>query len=284
MVKVIKTRQELEDLRITDTRSIGFVPTMGNLHQGHISLLEKALAENECAYFSIFVNPKQFGPNEDFNRYPRTLGEDIHKIETCAQKYPHKDVIVFAPHNPSEVFLASETHIVSVPFLNSIIEGAIRPGHFDGVTTVVYKLFNLVQPKRAYFGLKDYQQFIIIRKMTKDLLLPIEIIGMPIIRENDGLAMSSRNQYLNPEQRSHSLILSKTLKKIEEMIAGKRENIKLAEQYKLELLKDQHWNYIEIRDSLNLSSDISQAKEISILAVYQLGTTRLLDNIQVELK
>jgi pantoate--beta-alanine ligase len=284
MVKVIKTRQELESLRITDKRSIGFVPTMGNLHQGHISLLEQALEENECAYFSIFVNPKQFGPNEDFSRYPRTLEEDLQKIETCSQKYPLKDVIVFAPHSPAEVFPNSEMHIISVPFLNSILEGAIRPGHFDGVTTVVYKLFNLVQPKRAYFGLKDYQQFIIIRKMTKDLLLPIEIIGMPIVRENDGLAMSSRNQYLDPDQRLHSLILNKALKKLQEMISGRRENIKQAENYKLELLKDPNWNYIEIRDSLNLSSDISHSKEISILAVYQLGTTRLLDNIQVELK
>lgn len=284
MVKLIKTRGELEQLRSKEKRSIGFVPTMGNLHLGHISLLERALSENECAYFSIFVNPKQFGPNEDFNRYPRTLEQDLEAINKCSQKYPEKDIFVFAPDNPTEVFPFTDSQVVSVPFLNSILEGAIRPGHFDGVTTVVYKLFQLVKPKTSYFGLKDYQQFVIIKKMTEDLALPIKIIGMPIIREADGLAMSSRNQYLDSKQRTESLILVNTLRKIENIISNLKENIKMAEAYKLELLKDPNWNYIELRDSEDLASDISLSRNITILAVYQLGSTRLLDNIQVEIK
>jgi pantoate--beta-alanine ligase len=141
-----------------------------------------------------------------------------------------------------------------------------------------------VKPQVSYFGLKDFQQYVIIRKMTEDLSLPIKIIGMHIIRENDGLAMSSRNQYLDSQQRTDSLILSKTLKKIESIISNNKENLKLVENFKLELLKDPNWNYIEFRDSQTLSSDISKSKNISILAVYQLGTTRLLDNTQVELR
>lgn len=284
MVKVIKTRADLEHIRSLEKKSIGFVPTMGNLHQGHISLLERALLENECAYFSIFVNPKQFGPSEDFNRYPRTLEQDIEAINKSAQKYPEKEIIVFAPENPLEVFPSNDSQIISVPFLNSILEGAIRPGHFDGVTTVVFKLFQLVKPQISYFGLKDFQQYVIIKKMAEDLNLPIKIIGMPIIRESDGLAMSSRNQYLDEKQRSASLILTNSLRKIEHLIANSRTNLKIAEAFKLELLKDTNWNYIEFRDSESLSSDVSRSKNITILAVYQLGTTRLLDNIQVEIR
>ena len=197
MVNLLCTTKELSDLRKTQSKNIGFVPTMGNLHQGHISLLNEALKKSSIVYFSIFVNPKQFGPNEDFKSYPRTLEEDIQKIEEATNAYNDKEVYVYAPLDPTEVFSEGHLGTVKVLGLNEILEGKIRPGHFDGVSTVVHRLFEIIQPQKAYFGLKDFQQYRVIEKMVKDLQMPVEIIGMPIIREASGLAMSSRNQYLS---------------------------------------------------------------------------------------
>lgn len=281
MVKLIRITSELIKVRSTETENIGFVPTMGNLHKGHISLLEKALSEYQTVYFSIFVNPKQFGPNEDFNRYPRTLEQDVTLIEETVKKYSGSKVVVYAPADPQEVFPPEQNQNISVHGLSTILEGKIRPGHFDGVATVVYRLFDLVKPKSAYFGLKDYQQYLVIRQMVKDLALPINIVGMPIIREESGLALSSRNQYLSDEQRQASLILYKTLNSIKEIISNNRNNIPEAQAYINEALKDQNWNYLVIRDAETLSEDISHSGRITVLAVYQMGTTRLLDNIQI---
>lgn len=282
MLIIARTTEELLNLRKKENKDIGFVPTMGNLHAGHISLLDQALNDFDTAYFSIFVNPKQFGPNEDFNRYPRTLEQDISQIESLLTQYPQKTVVVYAPQNPEEVFPTNERQTVSVTNLSEKIEGKIRPGHFDGVTTVVYRLFDLVKPKRAYFGLKDYQQYVIIKQMAKDLNLPTEIIGMPIVREKSGLAMSSRNQYLTEEQKEEARILYRTLKKIEEILGKSPRNIQQAQDYINKVLFDPNWNYLLIVDAENLSEDISASKKVSILGVYQLGKTRLLDNLQVE--
>ena len=284
MVTIIKTTQELVDLRSRETARVGFVPTMGNLHEGHISLLEKALEENDVVYFSIFVNPKQFGPKDDFSKYPRTLADDVTHIQSCETKFPGKNVVVFSPADPQEVFPLDYEQTVSVPNLNSIVEGALRPGHFDGVTTVVYRLFELVKPSRAYFGLKDYQQFLVIRQMVSDLALPVEIIGMPIRREPTGLALSSRNQYLTPEQKTEGLILSQSLKKVASLIEGKRANLRTAKRSIDVLLLDPKWNYLEMRDAETLSEDLTHSKSITLLGVYQIGTTRLLDNLQLELQ
>lgn len=284
MVKLLKTTSELIQERSQENDLVGFVPTMGNLHAGHISLLEKALKENDVVYFSIFVNPKQFGPNEDFHKYPRTLEHDIKLIEECARKFNQKKVIVFAPANPQEVFPADLNRSISVTGLSTMLEGEIRPGHFDGVTTVVYRLFELVRPKKSYFGLKDYQQYLVIRQMVKDLVIPVEIIGMPIIRENTGLALSSRNQYLTQEQKEEGLILSRSLKKIAEIIAGNKANIPLAQKEIKTILQDQRWNYLELRDGETLSTDLTHSKQITLLGVFQLGTTRLLDNLQMEIQ
>lgn len=262
---------------------MAFVPTMGNLHAGHISLLEKALEEFKTVYFSIFVNPKQFGPNEDFNRYPRTLDSDIALIEKAAGKFHGAKIVVYAPKNPDEVFPQGHNQTISVYGLSTVLEGKIRPGHFDGVATVVYRLFDLVKPSKAYFGLKDYQQYLVIRQMVKDLALPIKIVGMPIIREESGLALSSRNQYLSPEQKEISLHLSRTLNSLKNIINGHRKNLPEARAFIRECLKDANWNYLEIRDSETFSEDVSNSRNISLLAVYQLGTTRLLDNMQIDL-
>lgn len=280
---LLRTTQELIEERKKDG-AIGFVPTMGNLHQGHISLLERALSEFSTVYFSIFVNPKQFGPNEDFNRYPRTLEQDLKLIEKSSEKFPKAKIVVYSPNDPKEVFPENADRTISVSGISTDLEGKIRPGHFDGVATVVYRLFELTKPTTAYFGIKDYQQYLVIKQMVKDLNMPIKIQGMPIIREGSGLALSSRNQYLSPEQKEASLILSKTLRELEKAINKNAKNLTQAQNLINTYLKDPNWNYLEIRDSETFSPDVSHSKEITILAVYQMGTTRLLDNIQVPLE
>lgn len=280
MVTLIRTTQELLEQRATDSFDAGFVPTMGNLHQGHISLLKQALKEFQVVYFSIFVNPKQFGPNEDFALYPRTLENDINLISGVAKDFPNSQVVVYAPKDPKEVFPEGMNHTISVTDITADLEGKIRPGHFDGMATVVWRLFDLIKPRTAYFGLKDLQQFHVVKQMVKDLVLPIKIQGMPIIREDSGLALSSRNQYLTPEQKAGSLILFNTLNEIKKLILNGTD----PQGYIQESLKDTQWNYLELRDTESFSKDITKSKNISILAVYQMGKTRLLDNMQVEVQ
>lgn len=284
MVRLITSTHELIQDRAQIKTSVGLVPTMGNLHAGHISLLTQALQDNEVAYLSIFVNPKQFGPNDDFHKYPRTLENDVNLIKLCAAQFPNKQVVVYAPISPEDIFPPSYNHTVAVTEFNRIVEGARRPGHFDGVTTVVYRLFDLVKPTKAYFGLKDYQQYLVIRQMVKDLALPLEIIGMPIMRETSGLAMSSRNQYLSAEQRVEGLVISQAMTKIMQVLSGKKSQLALAQKEITQFLKDPNWNYLEMRDADTLSDDLTTSKKITLLGVYQLGTTRLLDNMQMEIE
>lgn len=284
MVKIIQTTTDLEKERQLDTTAPGFVPTMGNLHAGHISLLREALSFHNKVYFSIFVNPKQFGPKEDFARYPRTLEKDINLIQELLNDFPTKEVVVYAPLDPKEVFPEGKTLTITVPDLSNVLEGKIRPGHFDGVTTVVYRLFELVKPLNAFFGLKDYQQFLVIKKMVKDLNLPVKVLGLPIIREVSGLAMSSRNQYLSNEEKEEALILSRSMQNIAKKLNGKKSQIPEAESLIASILQDKRWNYLEMRDAETLSVDLTHSNFVSILGVFQLGSTRLLDNMQVELK
>jgi pantoate--beta-alanine ligase len=284
MVTLIQSTEELIQQRQNEKLPVAFVPTMGNLHQGHISLLERALTEYSVVYFSIFVNPKQFGPNEDFNRYPRTLENDLKLIRELAAGFPNSKVIVYHPENPSEVFPKEHNQTISVCGLSTDLEGKIRPGHFDGVTTVVYRLFEIVKPTASYFGLKDYQQYMVIKQMVKDLAMPIKIVGMPIIREDQGLALSSRNQYLSQEQKAGSLILFNSLNQIKSVLGHKKSQINAAHELIKTFLQDKNWNYIEMRDSETFSTDLTHSKNITILAVYQMGTTRLLDNMQVEVQ
>lgn len=284
MVTVITKTQELIEQRPQIKGTVGIVPTMGNLHAGHISLLTKALEENDTAYLSIFVNPKQFGPNDDFHKYPRTLQKDIDLIQVCATNFPGKQVFVYAPVSPDDIFPPSYNQNIAVTEFNTIVEGASRPGHFDGVATVVYRLFDLMKPTKAYFGLKDYQQYLVIRQMVKDLAMPIEIIGMPIMREESGLAMSSRNQYLSAEQKVEGLVISQAMKKVMQLLDGKKSNLPIAQREIDGLLLDKHWNYLLMLDAETLSNKLTNSKKITLLGVYQLGTTRLLDNMQMEIE
>lgn len=283
MVTVCKTLSEFNLVRESEKKPIGFVPTMGNLHSGHISLLDRGLQDFETVYFSIFVNPKQFGPNEDFNKYPRTLEQDLEKIDACVIQHPGKKVVVFAPTDPSEVFASTGDRNISVSGIKDILEGEIRPGHFDGVATVVYRLFEVVKPDRAYFGLKDYQQYLVIRRMVKDLALPVDIVGMPIIREESGLALSSRNQYLTPEEKEEGLTISRSLREVAAVINGKSENLDRAIELAKKITTDKRWNYLEIRNADDLSTDLDGIKKVVLLGVFQLRTTRLLDNLEVTL-
>lgn len=284
MVKLLDCTTELVQTRNNERRPIAFVPTMGNLHAGHISLLEKALTEFEVVYFSIFVNPKQFGPNEDFARYPRTLEQDLKLIEDVARKFPKAEVIVYAPKDTREVYPPGEEQSVTVLGITTMLEGAKRPGHFDGVTTVVHRLFELIKPKRAYFGLKDYQQYVVVKQMVKDLYMPIEIIGMPTIREASGLALSSRNQYLSAPEREEALTLSRGLQDVAKFLGGKKININKARARAEELKKDPRWNYLEIRSAEDLDHDLTNHSAAVLLGVFQLGTTRLLDSLVVEIE
>ncbi len=261
-------------------KTIGFVPTMGNLHDGHISLIRQAKTQSDFVVCSIFVNPLQFGKNEDLDAYPRTLAEDRAKLTEADCD------LLFTPE-VSEIYGndAEFETIVRVPRISEQFCGKSRPGHFDGVATVVSKLFNMVMPHHAYFGLKDYQQFLVINKMVKDLAVPIEIIGVETIRERNGLAMSSRNNYLSHTQRDIAASLNRVLLTSKEAIlAGNRDfSAIIAQGAKLLNESGMVCDYLAICNADDLSPAIDSSRRLVILAAAYLGTTRLIDNIRFAL-
>lgn len=280
MVKIFKTVIEFEIFHQTNNKSIGFVPTMGNLHLGHISLLEKALEQNEIAIISIYVNPTQFAANEDLDKYPRTWNEDLEKITNLSNDFPNKEVIIFYPESDAQIYPNGKDTTYTHKKLRSILEGEVRPEHFDGVTSVVKRLFEITRPTIAYFGKKDFQQYIIIKDMVKEINLPVKVVAMPIIRESDGLAMSSRNRFLDHGQRQKALILNKSLKEIQQILTL---DLKKARQHANKLIiNDNNWNYLEVRNAKDLKLASETDQHIVILGNYQLGNTRLLDNLEVE--
>lgn len=276
-MEVVKNIQEMKKISnnlIQNKKSIGFVPTMGYLHEGHLSLVKKAREDNDFVVVSIFVNPTQFGPNEDFNSYPRDLKRDLDLLEKLNVDY------VFVP-DVNDMYPKDFSTFVEETKLSKFLCGRSRPGHFRGVCTVVTKLFNIVKPTRAYFGQKDAQQFRILRRMVRDLNLDVEMIEMPIVREKDGLAMSSRNTYLTPEERKEATRLYKSLLKAKEMIES---GIKDTEIIKSEMKKILDHpllkiDYIEIVDEETLEPVKKvENKVIIALAVY-VGKARLIDNM-----
>ncbi|BBE31401.1 pantothenate synthetase [Tepiditoga spiralis] len=277
-MKVIKNISEMKKISkklVLDKKSIGFVPTMGYLHEGHLSLVEKARSENDIVIVSIFVNPTQFSPNEDLDKYPRDLERDENLLK------PYNVDYIFNPE-PNEMYPENYSTYVEETILSKGLCGASRPTHFRGVTTIVNRLFNIVKPTKAYFGQKDAQQFRVLRKMVRDLNMDVELVEMPIIREKDGLAKSSRNIYLNEEERKQALSLSNSLslaeKSIKNGITNVKELISMMEKnfknYPLAKI-----DYIEIReeDELKPLIDVKNKKIIIALAVY-FGKTRLIDN------
>jgi pantoate--beta-alanine ligase len=256
--------------------SIAFVPTMGNLHDGHLSLVKHAKQKADIVVVSIFVNPLQFGANEDLDKYPRTLAEDSEKLISAGVD------ILFTP-TPNEIYplgLDKQTQ-VCVPDITKHHCGGSRPGHFDGVSTIVNKLFNIVQPTIAIFGEKDFQQLAVIRKMVSDLCMPINIIGAPTGRADDGLALSSRNQYLNASERLIAPLIYQTLLLCKKNLLSSRKNSENIQLDAIKTLENAGFrvDYFNICDSTTLEMLDNNSTEIVILAAAFLGKTRLIDNI-----
>lgn len=258
--------------------TLGFVPTMGYLHGGHLSLVERAMDENQIVCVSIFVNPAQFGPNEDYKNYPRDLARDLGLLRCC------KIGVIFAPH-AKEMYPSDFQTVVNVQDVTKPLEGEARPGHFAGVTTVVAKMFNIVQPTRAYFGQKDAQQVKVISQMVRDLNYPVEVITCPIVREPDGLAMSSRNTYLSPTEREQATVLYRSLKAAKRLYAqGERDaaTIKAAVLTVLEQESAAQPEYVSLADNLTLQElgdVIRDDQQVLISMAVKVGQPRLLDNI-----
>lgn len=262
--------------RLAGEASIAFVPTMGNLHEGHLNLMRQARSHGDCVVASIFVNPLQFGPNEDFDQYPRTLEADCAKLQGLVD-------VVFAP-SVNEMYPLPQTVFVEPPPIANELCGAARPGHFRGMATVVLKLLNIVQPKTALFGKKDYQQLHIIRQMVAQLNLPIKIIGGETVRAADGLALSSRNQYLSERERGEAVSLSRTLEGMRQDILHGVLDFGLLEQQAILALTGWGWqvDYVSVRNQSDLQPANFEKNEWVVLAAARLGKTRLLDNVEVD--
>lgn len=281
-MKTVTSNAELQGL-LLDTKgkkSIGLVPTMGNLHSGHLKLVSAAVKECDLVVCSIFVNPTQFGPGEDLASYPRTLEADQEKLNSADCD------IVFLP-SVAEMYaddLSDETTI-HVPGVSANYCGQSRPGHFDGVATIVCKLLNIVQPTAGYFGLKDYQQFLVINKLVNDLRLPVKVVGIETERESSGLAKSSRNNYLDSNQFDLAAELYATLQWAAEQLQAQQHDFNTIEESSKNRLNQQGLtvDYFSICNSNNLSLPLPSDTELTILAAVFLGKTRLIDNIHVRL-
>ena len=282
-MNVVKT---IADLRAAVARArgegkrIGFVPTMGNLHAGHIALVKKAGQRADFVVASIFVNPLQFGPNEDLDNYPRTLAADQDKLFDAGCH------LLFAP-SVEEMYPHGQANqtIIRVPGVSEGLCGGSRPGHFDGVSTVVTKLFNMVLPDLAVFGQKDYQQLAVIRTMVRDLNMPVQIISEPTVRDVDGLALSSRNGYLSADERATAPLLYRTLTQLKDAIQNGRRDYSTLVAEGLESLRAAGLrpDYLEVRNAIDLQPVSDASAELVILAAAFLGKTRLIDNLMVDI-
>lgn len=274
-MQILRTIQELKAWRkALNTNDIGFVPTMGALHNGHASLIQKATSENSAVIVSIFVNPKQFLAGEDYTQYPRKEQADLAMAKGCGAS------ACFLP-SEDEFYSGDDTLISAPKELASVLEGQIRPGHFDGVCRVLNKFFNLIKPQRAYFGQKDAQQLLIVQKMVKDFFIDIEIKACQIVREADGLAISSRNAYLNEAELLEALKLSRALKKAKSLIdLGTLSSAEIKKAMK-EILEPLEIDYIAITDKNLIARDNVVFDNTLILLAVRVGKTRLIDNIWV---
>lgn len=275
-MKIIHSIKELRALRQT-LSSVALVPTMGNLHDGHLSLVERAKAAADHVIVSIFVNPIQFGENEDFGSYPRTLEADCEKLAKAGV------TAVFAP-SAKEMYPSGAQSVRVVPSdIQNELCGATREGHFNGVTTVVTKLFNIVTPDCACFGEKDFQQLHIIKEMVNELNVPIEIISVPIKRDENGLALSSRNGYLSVEEKAQAIELSECLHTVRAAILESNEDLRAIEQKAMDHLNAKGWqvDYLSIRDADTLAVASARTGNLIVLAAAKMGATRLLDNLRI---
>jgi len=271
-------RQRLAPLRRAG-KTIGFVPTMGYLHAGHMELVANARAENDVTVVSIFVNPLQFGANEDLAKYPRDLERDSALLEKANVDF------LFAP-GVTDMYPRPMETVVDLPKLGSELEGAARPGHFAGVATVVTKLFNIVQPDTAYFGEKDYQQVAIIRRMVEDMAQPVRVVPVPTVREKDGLACSSRNVYLTPAERTAAVIVPRALDEAAKLIRSGMRDIALLEAQIADFIRDEPLaepEVVALRDPLTLNEIGTISGPVLLLLYVRIGQTRLLDNRVIDI-
>ena len=278
-MQILRSVEELKSSRNKIQGSVGFVPTMGYLHEGHLSLVRRAKAENDIAAVSIFVNPTQFLPHEDFQTYPRNEAQDLALLQKESVD------LVFLPEI-KDIYAEGNCTFVNVEGIADVLEGASRPGHFRGVATVVAKLFNLMEPTRAYFGQKDAQQLAVIKRMVSDLYMPLKIVGCPTVRETDGLALSSRNRYLSPQQRKDATCIYRSLKIAREMIEAGETNPKTIAVRMRKIISSAKSltgiDYISIVKADTLE-DIRIIKGRVLMAVaVRFGSTRLIDNLTVD--
>ncbi len=276
-MKVIETIDEMKQVRAKVDEPVGFVPTMGYLHEGHLSLVKRARDENSIVTASIFVNPTQFGPSEDFDSYPRDYPRDLAMLK------PFTD-FVFMP-TVADMYPQHYDSWVEVGEVSRHLEGASRPTHFRGVTTVVAKLFNIVQPTKAYFGQKDAQQLLVIKKMVKDLNMNLEVVACPTVREPDGLAMSSRNTYLKPDERKAAAVLYQSLKLAKQLWSQGEKDAEKIRRKMTELIQRQplaRIDYISIADNETLE-ELKEVKPPALVSLaVKIGKPRLIDNIVLE--
>jgi pantoate--beta-alanine ligase len=277
--RIDSLQQELAALTMKG-ESLALVPTMGNLHAGHLSLIREARTLADRVVVTIFVNPLQFDREADLEAYPRTLEEDVRRLEKSRAD------LLFAPHVDEIYPSGSESSRVHVPVITAELEGASRPGHFDGVATIVAKLFNLIQPDVALFGEKDYQQLLVIRKMVQDLAFPVTVLGMPTVRDSDGLAMSSRNGYLTEQERKQAPEFFNTLRAVELGLREGREDFGQLQAEAMSRLEASGFKpeYVEVRHADTLAPAVSGDKDLVVLAAAWLGKARLIDNIPVFLE
>ena len=277
-MQVVKTIPDIRALRQQLSGSVGFVPTMGYLHEGHLALVKRARAENSTVFVSIYVNPAQFGPREDFGAYPRDLNRDLELLRGEGVD------VVFVPSD-DEMYPPEFSSWVDVEKVTEQLEGASRPRHFRGVSTVVAKLFNIVQPSRAYFGQKDAQQSVVIKRMVADLNMGLEIVVVPTVRESDGLAMSSRNVYLSPEECQAATILFKALNLAQRLWQGGEKDAEEIRRKMTSLIQKEplaQIDYVSIADANTLEElEVRDRPALASLAV-RIGRTRLIDNTLLE--
>lgn len=277
-MQVARTISEIRALRQKLKGTVGFVPTMGYLHEGHLALVKQARRENSAVIVSIYVNPTQFGPREDFGAYPRDLDRDLELLRKEGTD------MVFVPPD-DEVYPPGFSSWVDVEKVTEKLEGASRPGHFKGVATIVAKLFNIVQPTRAYFGQKDAQQVMVIKRMVADLNMDLEVVVVPTVRESDGLAMSSRNIYLDPKERQAATILFKALTLAQQLRGGGEKNAETIRQEMAALIRKEplaQIDYVSIADAETLEElNLLDRAAVASLAV-RIGKTRLIDNMPLE--
>ncbi|HEY0734948.1 MAG TPA: pantoate--beta-alanine ligase [Herpetosiphonaceae bacterium] len=278
-MQILETIQAFREAHAALSGTLGLVPTMGYLHAGHLELVRRARAECEYVAVSIFVNPTQFGPNEDLGRYPRDVPRDLELLRAEGVD------LVLLPH-VDEIYPPGYSTYVEVEGMNAVLEGVRRPGHFRGVATVVCKLFNIAQAQRAYFGQKDAQQTVVIRRMVRDLAMPTEIVIVPTVREADGLAMSSRNVYLDPEQRAAAPVLYRGLQQVVTLYErGERNAPMLRAALENELAQEPlaQVEYVSIADLVGLQEIDGPIAEGALVSLaVRFGTTRLIDNVILE--